>query len=146
MHAAGNWRMHHPKRRWVNTIGNMWWLDAGTNRALQDLKPPMKFGRLEDWLVATPVTHRVWPKGQWSMTDSEIGRFIEVDAELDHDIDAAMKKFADLVEARADRLLDAPFERLPDAKLFAVDTALEPPDDWSPTDGVPPRGLAERWD
>ena len=48
-----------------------------------------------------------------------------------------MNVFAELVEARADRLLDAPFERLPDAKLFAVDTELEPPDDWHPTDGAP---------
>ncbi len=98
----------------------MWLLDAGTNRALQDLKPPRKFDSLEHWLEATPVTHRVWPTAQWSMTEAEISSFIEVDAELDHGhIDEAMKKFADLVEARADRLLDAPFERLPDAKLFA---------------------------
>ena len=55
-----------------------------------------------------------------------------------------MKKFADLVEARADRLLDAPFDVLPDARLFAVDTALEPPDDWRPTDGALPTGFAER--
>ena len=47
MHVPGNWRMHHPERRRVNTIGNMWLLDAGTNRALQDQKPPMKFGSLE---------------------------------------------------------------------------------------------------
>ena len=144
MHVPGNWRMHHPERWWVNTIGNMWLLDAGTNRALQDLKPPMKFDSLERWLEATPVTHRVWPTAQWSMTESEISSFIEVDTELDHDIDGAMKKFAELVEARADRLLDAPFERLPDAKLFAVDTELEPPDDWHPTDGALPTGLAER--
>ena len=46
MHAADNWRMHHPERWWVNTIGNMWLLDAGANRALQDQKPPVKFGSL----------------------------------------------------------------------------------------------------
>ena len=83
MHVPGNWRMHHPERRWVNTIGNMWLLDAGTNRALQDLKPPMKFGSLEHWLEATPVTHRVWPTAQWSMTESEVRSFIEVDTDLD---------------------------------------------------------------
>ena len=83
MHVPGNWRMHHPERWWVNTIGNMWLLDAGTNRALQDQKPPMKFDSLEHWLEATPVTHRVWPTAQWSMTESEIRSFIEVDTELD---------------------------------------------------------------
>jgi hypothetical protein len=144
MHAADNSRMHHPERWWVNTIGNMWLLDAGTNRALQDQKPAVKFGSLEHWLKATPAPHRVWPTAQWSMTDSEIRSFIEVDAELDHDIDGAMKKFVELMQARSDRLLDAPFEMLPDAKLFARDTELEPPDDWHPTDEAPSAELAER--
>jgi hypothetical protein len=144
MHVVGNRRAHHPKRGRINTIGNMWLLDAGTNRALQDQKPQTKFKRLDDWLEATPVTHPVWPTAQWSMTESEISGFIEIDRELDHDIGGAMKQFAELVEARADRLLDAPFDRLPDAKLFAVDTALEPPNDWRPTDGALPTGVAER--
>jgi hypothetical protein len=144
MHEASNWRKHHPERWWVNTIGNMWLLDAGTNRALRDQKPQVKFGRLEDWLLATPMTHQVWPTAQWSMTDSEIRRFIEVDTGLDHNINRAMKKFARLVEARADRLLDAPFGMLPDARLFARDAALEPRDDWRPTDGALSKELAER--
>lgn len=144
MHVAGSWRTHHPERWWVNTIGNMWLLDAGTNRALKDLKPPMKFDSLQQWLETTPVTHRVWPTAQWSMTEPEIRNFKEVDTELDHDIDRAMKKFAKLVEARADRLLDVPFEILPDAKLFARDTELESPDDWRPADGALPTELAER--
>jgi Protein of unknown function DUF262/Protein of unknown function (DUF1524) len=144
MHVPGNSRMHHPERWWVNTIGNMWLLDAGTNRALQDLKPPMKFASLEHWQEATLQTRRVWPTAQWSMTESEISTFIEVDTELDHDIDGAMEKFAELVEARADRLLDAPFERLPDAKLFASDTELAPPDNWHPNDDALPTDLAER--
>jgi NAD dependent epimerase/dehydratase family/Protein of unknown function (DUF1524) len=144
MHAADNWRTHHPERWRVNTIGNMWLLDAGTNRALQDLKPPMKFESLKHWLEATPATRRVWPTAQWSMTDSEIRSLIEVDTELDHDIDGPMKKFAELVQARADRLLDTPFEVLPDATLFAVDTELEPPDDWRPADGALPPELSER--
>jgi hypothetical protein len=144
MHAADNPRMHHPERWWVNTIGNMWLLDAGTNRALQDQKPAVKFGLLENWLKATPEVHRVWPMAQWSMTASDIESFIEIDTELDHDIDRAMKRFVDLVQARADRLLDAPFERLPDARLFARDTELAPPDDWQPTDEAPLAELAER--
>ena len=146
MHAAGNRRTHHPERWRVNTIGNMWLLDAGTNRALQDQTPPVKFDSLAQWLGATPATHRVWPKVQWSITESEIGQFIEVDTELDdgHDIDGSMNVFAELVTTRADRLLDTPFEMLPDAKLFAVDTELEPPDDWHPTDGALPTELAER--
>ena len=144
MHVAGNWRTHHPERWWVNTIGNMWLLDAGTNRALKDLKPPMKFDSLQQWLEATPVTHRVWPTAQWSMTESEITRFKEVDTELDDNIDRAMAKFAKLVEARADRLVDVPFELLPEAKLFARDTELEPSDDGRPTDGALPTELAER--
>jgi hypothetical protein len=144
MHEGGNRRKHHPERWWVNTIGNMWLLDAGTNRALRDRKPRVKFGRLEDWLVATPVTHQVWPTAQWAMTDSEIRSFVEVDTGLDHNVNRAMKKFARLVEARSDRLLDAPFEMLPDAKLFARDSALESRDDWRPTDGGLPTELAER--
>lgn len=144
MHVPGNSRMHHPERWWVNTIGNMWLLDAATNRALQDLKPPMKFASLEHWQETTPHTRRVWPTAQWSMTESEISRFIEFDTELDHDIDGAMEKFAELVEARADRLLDLPFERFPDAKLFASDTDLTPPDDWHPNDDALSIGLSER--
>jgi hypothetical protein len=144
MHATDNSRMHHTERWRVNTVGNMWWLDAGANRALHDQSPPMKFRKLEDWLGATPMSHRVWPKRQWSITESEIGRFILVDTEIDDDIDGAMKKFADLVQTRADRLLESPFEVLPDAKLFARDTELKPSNDGHPTDGVPPMELAER--
>ena len=146
MRAADNQRAHHHERWRVNTIGNMWLLDAGTNRALQDQTPPVKFASLAQWLAATPAKHRVWPNVQWSITESEIGKLIDVDTELDdgHDIDGSMNMFAELVTARADRLLDTPFEMLPDAQLFAVDTALEPPDDWHPTDGAPPTELAER--
>jgi hypothetical protein len=110
---------------------------------LQAQKPPAKFRSLDQWLVATPETHRVWPTANWSITDSEIGRFVQVDTSLDHDIDAAMNVFADLVAARADRLLDTPFEMLPDAKLFAVDSKQEFPEDWSATDALPPE-LADR--
>jgi Protein of unknown function (DUF1524) len=144
MHAADNRRAHHPKRWWVNTIGNMWLLDAGTNRALQDQKPRRKFDLLEGWLGDTPEAHAVWPMAKWSITKSDIRRFIQVDTDVDDDKDGAMNVFAKLVQDRADRLLDAPFEMLPDAKLFARDTELEPPHDWRPTDGALPRGLAER--
>ena len=54
--------------------------------------------------------------------------------------------FAELVEARADRLLDAPFEMLPEAELFAVDTELEPPDDWHPTDAPCQQSSRIDWD
>jgi hypothetical protein len=142
MHAAGSLRTHHPERWRVNTIGNMWLLDAGTNRSLQDQKPRVKF----ESLAAVPARHPVWPNEQWSITEPEIERFKEVDTGLDdgHDIDAAMRLFAELVTTRADRLLDKPFEMLPDARLFAVDTELEPAHDWHPTDGAPPAELAER--
>ena len=143
MHANDNVRAHHANRWRVNTIGNMWLLDAGTNRALQHQKPPTKFKSLESWLKETPVTRRVWPKGTWSIDDSEISKFIQVDKEIDDDVDSAMNVFADLVAVRGDRLLDAPFEMLPGAKLFAVDTDIEVPDDWHPTD-APPAELAER--
>jgi hypothetical protein len=144
MRAADNRRAHHPKRWWVNTIGNMWLLDAGTNRALQDQKPRRKFDLLEGWLGGTPEAHAVWPMAKWSITESDIRQFIQVDTDIDDDKDGAMNVFAKLVQARADRLLDAPFEMLPDAKLFARDTELEPPGDWRPTDGALPTGLAER--
>jgi hypothetical protein len=144
MHAADNRRRHHEDRWWVNTIGNMWLLDAGANRALREQKPEVKFARLEQWLKATPVTHRVWPQAQWSMSDLEIRGFIEVYTKLDHDIDGAMATFVQLVEDRADRLLDTPFKILPEATLFASDTDLERPDDWHPMDGALPKELADR--
>ena len=62
MHAADNRRAHHPERWWVNTIGNMWLLDAGRNRALQDRKPQTKFERLEGW--RRPRRRRIG-SGQW---------------------------------------------------------------------------------
>jgi hypothetical protein len=144
MHVTDNWRMHHPERWRVNTIGNLWLLDAGANRALQDQKPPIKFGSLEEWLSASPVTHRVWPKVQWSITGSEIERFKEVDAALDHDINGAMEKFSDLVQRRADRLLDTPFEMLPEARDFAQDAEFELPKKSPPADAASLKGLAER--
>ncbi len=47
-------------------------------------------------------------------------------------------------ESSADRLLDRPFEILPDAKLFARDTELRRPHDWHPSDGAPSTQLAEQ--
>ena len=134
MHDAKYVRAHHAERWRINTIGNMWLLDAGTNRALHHDKPRIKFDKLKHWLEARP--NRVWPKAQWSITDSDAAGFIEVDERIDHDIDGAMRVFKDLVKSRADRLLDAPFEMLPEAKRFALDSKLEPPDDWQPTDAL----------
>jgi hypothetical protein len=140
MHVPGNWRMHHPERWWVNTIGNMWLLDAGTNRALQDQIPTLKFKSLAQWLRATPATHRVWPEEQWSITESDIELFKKVGTDLDggkDKIDGAMNVFAELVGTRADRLLNKPFGMLPEAELFALGTKLERPDKWHPTDALP---------
>jgi hypothetical protein len=140
MHVPGNWRMHHPERWWVNTIGNMWLLDAGTNRALQDQIPTLKFKSLAQWLRATPATHRVWPEEQWSIAESDIELFKKVGTDLDggkDKIDGAMNVFAELVGTRADRLLNKPFGMLPEAELFALGTKLERPDKWHPTDALP---------
>ena len=137
MHVPGNWRMHHPERRWVNTIGNMWLLDAGTNRALQDQKPPMKFESLG---MAGGHAGDASGVADGAVVNDRFGdqNFHRRSTRTStHDIDGAMNVFAELVEARADRLLNTPFEILPDAKLFARDTELEPPDDWHPTDALP---------
>ncbi len=140
MHVLGNSRMHHPERRWVNTIGNMWLLDAGANRALQDQMPTLKFESLARWQGERPATRRVWPRAQWSITESDIELFRKVGTDLDggEDIDGAMEVFAELVGTRADRLLDTSFGMLPEAELFAAGTELEPPDEWEPTDALPP--------
>lgn len=140
MHEPGNSRRPHQERRWVNTIGNMWLLDARANRTLQDWDPTRKF----NWLKAPPEGHRVWPAARWSMFEPEVTRFIAVDARLERDLDGAMRAFAELVRARADRLLDTPFEELPEAKLFASDAELDPPEDWKPTDDALPDELADR--
>jgi hypothetical protein len=144
MHAPGKRRRHHEHRWLVNTIGNMWLLDAGTNRALQDQAPRRKFGTLSDRLHAR--RDEVWPTSQWSISESEVKQFEEVDETLkrsDDEIDAAMNVFAELVWNREKRLLESPFELLPDAKLFARDTELEVPDEWDTTDPSPAE-LAQR--
>ena len=62
MHVPGNWRMHHPQRKWVNTMGNMW---AGGRTGRCRTRSCRRSSAV---LVATPVTYPVWPKGQWSTT------------------------------------------------------------------------------
>ena len=145
MHVPGNSRMHHPERWWVNTIGNMWLLDAGTNRALQDLKPADEVrqsrtlagghagnaSRVADGAV---VNDRVGDQQIHRGRHGTRPRHRRGDGEVRR----ACGKLAPTDS------WTSPFERLPDAKLFAVDTELEPPNDWHPTDGALPTGLAER--
>jgi hypothetical protein len=44
MHVSGNRRMHHLERWRVNTIGNMWLLDAGTNHGRRGATPAQARG------------------------------------------------------------------------------------------------------
>jgi hypothetical protein len=115
-------RRHHPYRHLVGSAGNLWGLDVSANRSAQDLLPEAKFKQIETW--SADAGRRVWSKDRWWLTDEEIQSFREIGSLLesgDDDIDPAMQRFHDLVTARALRMTDVVFERLPEAELFAAD-------------------------
>ncbi len=123
-------RMHHPYRRLVNSVGNLWALDLGTNRALQDTPPIVKMDRLAA-SVGTNSPYVIWPRDRWSLTDDDVERFIAVDEGLTDDaesIDRAMTVFRDLVTVRAERLLDDALRQFPESRLFAADADVSPAD------------------
>lgn len=119
-------RMHHPHRRFVNSVGNLWALDLGTNRALQDTPPNVKLERLLN-SVGKNDPYVIWSRDRWSLTDEDVEGFIAVDRGLTEDaesIDRAMALFRDLVTRRANHLLDGALEKFPETKLFAADTEI----------------------
>jgi hypothetical protein len=120
---------HHPKRGLVNSAGNMWGLDSGANQSLQDTPPARKFDILAEWQKVG--TYPVWARDQWSITEDEVKRFIEVDQLLNDDaasVNAAMELFDSLVTKRADRLLDQALTVFPEARLFSADALIDPTD------------------
>lgn len=119
-------RMHHPYRRFVNSVGNLWALDLGTNRALQDTPPRAKLDQLLA-SVGKNDPYVIWPRDRWSLTDDDVEGFIAVDrglTEAAESIDRAMTLFRDLVTRRANHLLDGALEKFPETKLFAADTEI----------------------
>lgn len=120
-------RKHHPDRRLVNTAGNLWALDASTNRSLQDKPPKVKFPILLGKVADADAGGPVWPRERWSITEVEIGQFIEVDELLDdnaQNVERAMSLFRALVTGRTQRLLDEALERFPGIRLFAADAEV----------------------
>lgn len=122
-------RRHHPKRHFVRSTGNLWALDAGANRALQDTPPRRKFPMLAEWQLSN--AYPVWARDQWSINDEEVEEFIEVDSLLTDDpavIDVAMERFQTLIRNREDRLLSQAIEAVPDCVHFSADAPIEPID------------------
>ena len=98
---GGRWRRHHKHRHLVGSAGNLWGLDAGANRAAQDLLPAAKFKKIETW--SEDGGRRVWRRDRWWLTSKEIEQFREIGSQLDggDEVDSAMERFHDLVTARA---------------------------------------------
>ena len=121
---GGRWRRHHKHRHLVGSAGNLWGLDAGANRAAQDLLPAAKFKKIETW--SEDGGRRVWRRDRWWLTSKEIEQFSEIGSQLDggDEVDSAMERFHDLVTARAMRMTDEVFGRLPEAQLFAADKSV----------------------
>ena len=118
-------RVHHRYRRLVQSAGNLWAMDAGTNRALQDT-PPAGARRLLDEWYGTGQGHPVWPKERWFLDGDEVAAFVTVDGLLTDEaegIDSAMNQFNQLVTGRADNLLNAAWQTS-QAALFAADAQV----------------------
>ena len=123
-------RVHHQYRSLVQSVGNLWAMDASTNRALQDTPPYDKFELLEAWLT-DGGGYPVWPKDRWFLEEDEAAEFRLVDRLLTEDpasIDSAMNHFRQVISRRAERLLQAALLRLPSAALFAADAHVAPAD------------------
>lgn len=130
-------RKHHPSRQLVNTAGNLWALNAGANRSVQDDPPKAKFPKLEGWAANPGVAYPVWDRKRWSLSDEEVRQFIEVDDLLDDtpaNIERGMTLFSTLVRARTKRLLDEALQRFPGTDQFAADSGVLPE---GPTPRVP---------
>jgi hypothetical protein len=117
----GRWRRHHQYRRFVSSAGNLWGLDAGVNRAAQDMLPLQKFELIETRSAgdASPI----WPRHRWLLSESEIEEFGSVGQLLSAggDIDPAMTRFHGLVTTRAIRMTNDVLLRFPEAASFAAD-------------------------
>lgn len=116
----GRWRRHHPHRRLVSSAGNLWGLDAGTNRAAQDRLPAEKFAEIRRLTEAGE--RPVWHTDRWCLTDAEIGIFAEVGSMLEKgEIDPAMEMFRDVTMARALGMVREVLARMPLVASFAGD-------------------------
>lgn len=137
-------RVHHRYRGYVQSAGNLWAMDAGANRALQDTPPVRKFALIDTWRESAEG-HPVWPQEQWFLDAEQIAAFANVDRALTDDparIDEAMAAFRSLVTQRAEALLQNAFTELPQARLFAADAYVPAADATSYDTEV----LAERLD
>lgn len=117
-------RRHHAHRSLINSAGNLWALDAGANRALQDTPPAEKFKRLDEWVSDLEGGYPVWPKDRWSLTSDEVAAFVDVDRLLTDDpesVEVGMQIFREVVTGRTQRLLTEALDRFPEVRLFAED-------------------------
>lgn len=124
-------KRHHPDRWRVNTAGNLWALKASANRSLQDTPPRRKFAQLLAWQKDATTRHRVWERERWSISESEVARFIAVDDLLGDDpgmVERGMQVFTQLVDSRTARLLDEALERFPAACRFDPEADIHPDD------------------
>lgn len=116
-------RVHHRYRGYVQSAGNLWAMDAGANRALQDTAPVRKFALIDTWR-GSAGGHPIWPQEQWFLDAEQIAAFASVDRALTADparIDEAMTAFRSLVTQRAESLLQNALTEFPQAQLFAAD-------------------------
>lgn len=123
--GLGGRKCHHEFRRFVGSVGNLWGLDAGLNRALGDKMPSAKFDQIDKW--ATDHDPRLWARDQWWLEAVDIAEFrsigdaLEDETSADLAVDLAMQRFHSLVTARARRLVEEVFTKYPIARLFASD-------------------------
>ena len=91
---GGRWRRHHKHRHLVGSAGNLWGLDAGANRAAQDLLPAAKFKKIETW--SEDGGHRVWRR-ESLVANVERDRAVQrgIGSQLDggDEVDSAWKGF-----------------------------------------------------
>ena len=115
-------RRHHADRSLINSSGNFWALHLGANRSLGRTVGTRKFELLRRWASDPAKKFAVWPLERWSISDSEIQNFIEVDRLLTDDPDSVergMELFRQTVTGRAERLLSEALARFPLAAQFA---------------------------
>ena len=115
----GRYRRHHPYRRFVGSAGNFWGLDAGTNRAMQDDLPGLKFQKIR--AIKAGGERPVWPEERWWLGDAEIEAFARVGEQLENqEIEPAMQLFHDTVVSRTLGMVAEVLRRMPDVARFAA--------------------------
>lgn len=133
-------RRNHPERHQVNSIGNLWGIDARLNESLGAARPAEKFARLRELVAAGD--ERVRPRDEWTIEDEEIEAFAAIGPLLDdRRLDAAMERFVPLVTTRAIRLVDGAFAAFPGMADYAGDADVPTEDARRPPELAPCLGI-----